>query len=87
MKPSTNKTNRRKERNNNRRRDRHQRPSFQGLIPELPVIYPTDSADNSPLENSVQVLKGTVSIYLVSHYGRGGNFIIVNNYFCIHQKF
>ena len=79
MKPTTNGPKRRKDRNNNRRGDRRPRASFQGLIPELPVIYPTDSAEYEPLVNSVQVFKETISIYLVSHYGRGGNFIIDNN--------
>ena len=81
MKPATSGSNKRKERRHNQRSERHPRASFQGLIPELPVIYPTDSADYSPLVNSVQVFRETVSIYLVAHYGRGGNFIIDNNYY------
>ena len=81
MKPSTNGSNRRKDRNNNRRGDRRPRASFQGLIPELPIIYPTDSAEYQPLVNSVHVFKEMISFYLVSHYGRGGYFIIDNNYY------
>ena len=80
MKPATKVSSRRKERHGAHRNNQRQN-NFRGLIPELPVIYPSNSPEYLPLVNSVQVFKDAISIYLVAHYGRGGNFIIDNNYF------
>ena len=57
------------------------RSNFRGLIPEFPVIYPSNSSEYLPLVNSVQVLKDAISTYLVAQYSRSGNYIIDNNYF------
>jgi len=80
MKPSSKGTSRRNDRRGAIRNDQR-KTGFSGLIPELPVIFPTDSPEYSPLVNSVQVFKEAVSIYLVAQYGRGGNFIIDNSFY------
>ena len=80
MKPANKSSTRRKERHDKNRSDQRQ-SNICRLIPELLVIYPSNASEYSPLVNSVQVFREAISTYLVSRYGRGGNFIIDNDYF------
>ena len=80
MKTANKSSTRRKDRHGDNRSDQRQ-SNFRGLIPELPVIYPSNASEYSPLVNSIQGFREAISTYLVSQYGRGGNFVIDNNYF------
>ena len=76
MKPANKVSNRRKERHGDNCSDqRHS--NFRGLIPELPVIYPSNFSEYLPLVNSV-VLQKAICTY--SSWPRW-QFIIDNNYF------